>query len=80
MRKSIEKGGERLSGPRVCSQCGKRLDFFDLQEDFTIHKKIGYGSIHDGEEEDLHLCCDCFDRLLASCKVSPVIKECSYGI
>ena len=67
-----------MAGPRVCNQCGKRLDFFDLQQDFTIHKRIGYGSSHDREEVELRFCCDCFDRLIASCSVSPLIQEDAY--
>lgn len=59
---------------RVCNRCGKALDIFDLQQDFTIHKQVQYGSMHDGCYADYHLCCDCFDRTVGECKVSP-IKE-----
>ena len=38
-----------------------------------IHRQhIGYGSIHDGDNVDLQLCCDCFDRLVSECNVSPI--------
>lgn len=57
----------------LCNICGKPLDLFDMQENFYIHKKIGYGSEHDGDYVDLHLCCDCFDKIVASCKVSPIV-------
>lgn len=60
---------------RVCNLCGKELDIFDTQENFTIHKRIGYGSVHDGEQVHLRLCCDCFDRLVDECVVSPVKGE-----
>ena len=57
---------------KVCNMCGKELDFFDLQQDFTIHKQVCYGSIHDGDHVNLKLCCECFDRAVADCKVSPI--------
>lgn len=57
---------------KVCNRCGKELDFWDIQEDFTIHRHVGYGSGYDGEVINLRLCCECFDRLVNECKVSPV--------
>lgn len=59
----------------VCNICGKVLDFWDLQEDYSIHKRIGYGSKHDGDTIELRLCCDCFDNLVDSCRVSPKVGE-----
>jgi len=56
----------------VCNRCGKELDFFDQQQDFTIHKHIGYGSVHDGDHVNLQLCCECFDKAVAECKISPI--------
>ncbi len=61
---------------RVCNCCGKELDFWDLQEDLTIHKRIGYGSRYDGDEIELRLCCACFDKIIDECSVSPVMEEC----
>lgn len=59
--------------PRVCSCCGKELDFFDLQQNFSIHKPvIGYGSVYDGDSVDLTLCCCCFDALVQKCRISPI--------
>lgn len=57
---------------KVCNRCGRELDFWDVQEDFTIHRHIGYGSVHDGDIVNLHLCCGCFDKIVDECKVSPV--------
>lgn len=57
---------------KVCNRCGKELDFWDIQEDFTIHKHVGYGSIYDGEVVKLQFCGDCFDEIVAECKVSPI--------
>lgn len=59
----------------TCNRCGKALDMFDLQQNFYISTSIGYGSIHDGDKVDLRLCCDCFDKLVAACKVSPIHEE-----
>lgn len=57
----------------ICNYCGKELDFYDFQGDFTIHKQqIEYGSIHDGDSVHLQLCCDCFDKLVEDCKVNPI--------
>lgn len=59
----------------VCNVCGKELDMFDQQEEYTLHKFVGYGSKHDGSVIHLQMCCDCFDRLVDSCAVSPLIGE-----
>lgn len=57
---------------KLCNICGKELDFFDRQANLTIHKRLGYGSVHDGSSVHLKLCCDCFDKLVNACKVSPI--------
>lgn len=64
---------------QYCNGCGRELDFWDKQQDFTIHKKIQYGSVHDGATVDMHLCCLCFDTLLQACAVSPVVEEGAYA-
>ena len=55
-----------------CNMCGKEMGFWDIQEDFKIRTEIGYGSKHDGESLELDLCCDCMDKLIEQCKISPV--------
>lgn len=57
----------------ICNLCGHELDEFDRAQNFTIHGPIGYGSAHDGDMADLHLCCKCFDYLTEQCAVSPSI-------
>jgi len=57
--------------------CGKDFDEFDTQEDFSLHRYVGYGSWFDGSYIYLDLCCDCFDKLINDyivprCKISPV--------
>lgn len=63
-----------MQNKKICNRCGRELDFFDLQQDFTIHKKIQYGSSYDGCQVHYQLCCDCFDKAVEECKVNP-IKE-----
>ena len=62
-----------MQGSNVCNLCGKELDFWDVQEDFTLHRHVGYGS----EVIKLRLCCECFDHIVDECKVSPIeeVKE-----
>lgn len=59
----------------VCNVCGKEFDIFDEQEDFTLKRKLGYGTKRDGDKLSLHFCCECMDKLIDSCKVSPIIPE-----
>lgn len=56
-----------------CNMCGKPLDFWDVQEDFSLHRHLGYGTKNDGSVLDLHLCCDCLDKIVDKCNISPII-------
>lgn len=60
---------------KICHKCGRELDVYDLQQGFGIHTTCGYGSRYDLSEISLDLCCECFDDLVASCTVSPVVME-----
>ena len=60
---------------KVCNMCGKILDRWDEQEDFSIEKKLGYGTSYDGEELSLHLCCDCMEEIINNCHVNPIVNE-----
>lgn len=51
------------------------MDMWDVQEDFTIHTTIGYGSKFDEEEVELHICCDCMDRIIENCAITPLVKQ-----
>ena len=57
---------------RFCNMCGKRMDFWDVNEDNTIHTRAGYGSKYDEEEIELHMCCECFDEIIDQCVISPL--------
>ena len=60
---------------KICNKCGKQMDIFDVQEDFSIERDLGYGTSHDGDRLELHLCCECMDKLISECKISPIIDE-----
>lgn len=60
---------------RYCNICGSKMDFWDIQEDNTIHKTIGYGSKYDEEEIELHFCCDCMDKIIDRCVISPLVSK-----
>lgn len=56
----------------ICNKCGKDLDLWDLQEKFSITHKLGYGTKYDGSNLNLRLCCDCMEKLIEECAVSPI--------
>lgn len=58
-----------------CNLCGKKFDFFDEQEDFSIARTIGYGSRYDMCSLRLDLCCECMDKLIEQCAISPVTDQ-----
>lgn len=64
-----------MSKELTCNVCGKKFDFWDTQENYNIFTHCGYGSKYDGEIVDLDICCDCFDRLVEGCVISPVLKD-----
>lgn len=64
-----------MQDEKICNKCGIVLDRWDLENDFTIHKKIGYGSMHDGETVELHLCSWCMDNLINGCLRCPIIEK-----
>ncbi len=64
-----------MTEKKICNKCGRELDFFDLQQGVSIRKKIGYGSRYDGFTVEYNLCCDCFDKEIELCRVSPIIDE-----
>lgn len=58
-----------------CNICGSELDEWDLQEDFTLHKHVGYGSKYDLSEVKLHICCRCFDNIVDQCMITPIVRD-----
>jgi hypothetical protein len=55
-----------------CNRCGKTLDLWDVQENYSLQKHLGYGTKYDGSNLDLQLCCECMDKLIEECVISPV--------
>jgi hypothetical protein len=72
---TYRKGGVALIPMDLCNRCGKELDEFDKQCKFCIHTTALYGSVHDGDEIRMNLCCDCFDKAAEECVISPVVEE-----
>lgn len=58
----------------ICNKCGKRFDIWDTQENFSISAHMGYGTKYDGDHLELNLCCECMEKLIDECIISP-IKE-----
>lgn len=56
----------------VCNRCGKRFDIWDTQENFSINTQLGYGTKYDGDSLELYLCCDCMEKLIDECAISPI--------
>lgn len=61
-----------------CNMCGKDFNNCDSAFDFGIHRIIGYGSKYDGDDIDLDLCPECFDkfihRLKEDCRIDPIVE------
>lgn len=58
-----------------CNICGSKLDDIDSLQNFRIHRVCGYGSKYDMEEIDLVLCCGCFDKIVDSCAIPPLVSD-----
>ena len=59
----------------ICNKCGKKFDKYDELENYSYKRKMGYGTIYDGMMLDLHICCDCMEEFISSCKVVPVQED-----
>ena len=57
----------------TCNKCGKTFDFLDTQENFSIRRRMGYGTMYDGDDLELDLCRDCMQELIQNCAVSPLV-------
>lgn len=58
-----------------CNKCGRKMDDFDINQNFFVQKMIGYGSKYDGDEIRVRLCNECLDDLIDECAVSPIIHS-----
>ena len=66
------RGGGHISR---CNLCGKNLDFWDQNEDFSWTRHLGYGTKYDGNTLNLHLCCECIKKIIEECTVSPIVNS-----
>ena len=57
---------------KYCNVCGKEFNEWDAQENFSIKKRIGYGSKYDMQDLELDICIDCMDKLIDRCRISPI--------
>lgn len=73
-KKIIHKGDINMAREFRCNMCGKEMNKFDIEEGFSFDKWLGYGSKYDGGYFQIDLCCECMDKLIDSCLISP-IKE-----
>jgi len=53
------------------------MDVYDIQEKFSFHTRLGYGSRYDEDYLDIDLCCECMDKIIDECLISP-ITECGF--
>lgn len=64
--------------PKICNICGKTFDVWDEQEDFSIHRNVGFGSKYDLSKISLDMCCSCFDNVMdyivSQCKITPIVE------
>ena len=65
----------KMSKIVICNKCGKTCNEWDIQEDFSIHTRLGYGTQYDGCMLELDLCCQCMEKLIRDCKISPIVDE-----
>jgi len=59
---------------KTCNKCGKPLDYWDVNAHFGYHTYMPYGSKHDGDMVDLHICIDCMDEFIDSCAIKPIME------
>lgn len=59
-----ELDGRGIAPEGHCTLCGKKLNEWDRQEDFSFDYHVGYGSKFDGDIIHAKLCCDCFDNIV----------------
>ena len=75
--KTIPQEVEVIDGT-ICNICGEPIGMYEEIgipcEHVHIHQSFGYCSHHDTETHDLDICEECYDKLLASCKIKPTVE------
>lgn len=55
-----------------CNICGEDFDLEDYYNNLGVHTILGYGSKHDGRNLEMDICCQCMDKLIQKCRISPL--------
>lgn len=66
---------------KYCTMCGKLMDTWDENLNFTVDHEIGYGSKYDCHRLHIDLCCDCLDKVvdfIATNSANPPVTECDW--
>lgn len=58
-----------------CNCCGKEMDEMDKCGVTSISRILGYGSKYDGAYVEIDICADCFDKLIESMKINPILSD-----
>lgn len=64
-----------------CTMCGKLMDTWDENLNFTVDHEIGYGSKYDCHSLHIDLCCDCLDKVvdfIVANSANPPVTECDW--
>lgn len=57
----------------VCNRCGRELEKYE--DHLSVSKKWGYGTGFDGETHNFDLCEECYKKIAADFKISPLAEE-----
>ena len=79
--KALHLDSKKLS-ECYCNMCGKQLDEWDIQEDYSADYRVGYGSKYDKCRIQIQLCCECFDKVMdwlrPQCRIEPIVGVVQY--
>lgn len=62
----------------VCNKCGNSCKVVDCENYFSCAELVvhwGYGSGHDGEVHEAHLCEQCWEQIIKDFKYSDLVAE-----
>ena len=63
---------KKTNDGKICNCCGEKIDVLERPNGLRVRRKLSYGSVYDGDDLCLTLCCSCLDRMIESCMISPV--------
>lgn len=68
-----KKRGMNVEDNKRCNLCGTSFGMIDDIGGIKICTRLGYGSVYDGREVRMNICCKCVESLIDSCEVSPLV-------